>query len=82
MIGRSARALTSRASVRPSIRGISRSMISRSGQADVEAPERLFAVAGGGDVEAVVAQLVGQRHEEPAVVVDEEDPWCRVTRGR
>ena len=32
MIGRSARALISRARVRPSMRGISRSMISRSGQ--------------------------------------------------
>ena len=41
--------------------------------AAVEPPQRLLAVARGLDLEAVVAQLVGQQDEQVRVVVDDED---------
>ena len=52
-------------------------MISRSGQAAVEASERLLAVARGRDVEAVEPELLGERDEEITIVVNEQDPWDR-----
>ena len=47
------------------------------GPGAVEAAERLFAVARGRDVEAVEAELLGERDEQIAIVVDEQDPWDR-----
>ena len=73
MIGRSARALTSRASVSPSMRDIIMSMMEQVGPAGLEAAERLLAVARGLDLEAVVAELVREQHEQVRIVVDEED---------
>ena len=43
------------------------------GPAGLEAAEGLGAVARGDDRVAVVAQLVGEEHEEARVVVDDED---------
>ena len=77
MIGRSARALTSRASVRPSIRGISMSMIRRSGQAWRQPAQRLVAVARGLDLVAVHAELIGEDDEQVGVVVNDQDPRRR-----
>ena len=47
----------------------------------VEPSERLVAVARGRDVEAVVSELLGERDQQVAVVVHEQDPWCRVPVG-
>ena len=77
MIGRSARALTSRARVRPSIRGISMSMIRRSGHAWSEPAQGLLAVAGGLDLVAVGAELLREEDEQVRVVVDDQDPRRR-----
>ena len=53
-------------------------MISRSGQAVVEPPKRLLAVTRGRHVEAVEAELLGERDQQTPVVVHEQDPWGRV----
>ena len=77
MIGRSARALISRArrqAVHPRHQQVDDQQV-RPGP--VEPAERLVAVAGGRDVEAVVAELLGERHEQARVVVDEQDPRAR-----
>ena len=47
----------------------------------VEPAERLVAVARGGHVEAIETKLLGERDEQTAVVVDEQDPWCHVPVG-
>ncbi len=63
MIGRSARALISRASDDGEV-----------GPAALQPPQRLHAVAGSRHVVAVVAQLLGQDDEQVRIVVDEEEP--------
>ena len=47
------------------------------GPGAVEASERLLAIARGRDVEAVEAQLLGERDEEITIVINEQDPWDR-----
>ena len=56
------------------MRGIIMSMMSRSGQPRLQPAQRLVAVAGGRDVVAVVAELVGEDDEQVRIVVDEEEP--------
>ncbi len=47
------------------------------GPGAVEASERLVAVARGRDLEAVEPKLLGERDEQTAVVIHEQDPWDR-----
>ena len=49
-------------------------MIRRSGHDGAQPAEGLVAVAGGRDLVAVGAQLVGEEDEQVRVVVDDQDP--------
>ena len=51
------------------------------GPGGVEAPKGLVAIPRRRDIEAVEAQLLGERDQQVAVVVHEQDPWCRVPLG-
>ena len=48
----------------------------------IQPAKSLLAVAGRRDIEAVLTELLGERDEHAAVVVDQQDPWSSASRGR